>query len=86
MLPIFPGDSVCFIAGLTRLPLWRLVLASAVGRLPGMAVLTLVGAQPALPEAAVVALLTVVVLVTASLWLYSDELEHRFLAWHRHNS
>jgi uncharacterized membrane protein YdjX (TVP38/TMEM64 family) len=86
MLPIFPGDSVCFIAGLTRLPLWQLVLASAVGRLPGMAVLTLVGAQPALPGAAMVALLTVVVLITAGLWLYSDELERRFLAWQRHNS
>lgn len=83
MLPIFPGDSVCFIAGLTRLPLRQLVLASAVGRLPGMAVLTLVGAQPALPGAATAALLSVVVIVTAGLWLYSDELERQFLAWHR---
>lgn len=86
MLPIFPGDSVCFIAGLTRLPLWQLVLASAVGRLPGMAVLTLVGAQPALDGAAVVALLAVLVIVTGGLWLYSDELERWFLAWRRPNS
>lgn len=86
MLPIFPGDSVCFIAGLTRLPVWQLVLASAVGRLPGMAVLTLVGAQPALPGAATAALLTVIVLVTACVWLYSEELESWFLTRYRHST
>lgn len=79
MLPIFPGDSVCFIAGLTRLPVWQLVAASAVGRLPGMAVLTLVGAQPDLPGAASAALLGVMVVVAAGLWLYSEELE----GWYR---
>ena len=80
MLPIFPGDSVCFIAGLTRLPVWQLVLASAVGRLPGMAVLTLVGTQPALPGAVTAVLLTIVVIAAAGLWLYSEELERWFVA------
>jgi uncharacterized membrane protein YdjX (TVP38/TMEM64 family) len=86
MLPIFPGDSVCFIAGLTRLPVWQLVLASALGRLPGMAALTLVGAQPAIPGAATAALLTGMVVAAAGLWLYSEELEGWFVAWEQQSS
>jgi uncharacterized membrane protein YdjX (TVP38/TMEM64 family) len=44
LLPVFPDDAVCFMAGLTRLPLHRLLLVCALGRLPGIAVLTFVGA------------------------------------------
>ena len=45
LLPALPDDAVCFIAGLTRLPLWRLLLVGLAGRLPGMAVLAYVGAN-----------------------------------------
>ncbi len=45
LLPALPDDAVCFIAGLTRLKLMPLMLVCLLGRAPGMAVLSLVGAQ-----------------------------------------
>lgn len=78
LLPIFPGDSVCFVAGLSRLPVWQLVLASAVGRLPGMAVLTYMGATSEQHMVGASALLSVLVLLVTLLWLYSEEVTHWF--------
>ena len=43
LLPGLPDDLVCFVGGLTRIPIWQLVLATIVGRFPGMLVLSLVG-------------------------------------------
>lgn len=73
LLPVFPGDSVCFIAGLSRLPMWQLVLASAIGRLPGMALLTYMGATSEQYSMAATVLLAVLVLAGVALWLYSEE-------------
>ncbi|MBC7263064.1 MAG: TVP38/TMEM64 family protein [Chloroflexi bacterium] len=44
LLPFLPDDVACYAAGLTSLPLPSLVLASLVGRLPGLAVSNLIGA------------------------------------------
>lgn len=44
LLPIFPDDAICFLAGLTKIPIWKLVLIAAIGRFPGMLVLNLAGA------------------------------------------
>jgi uncharacterized membrane protein YdjX (TVP38/TMEM64 family) len=43
LLPALPDDLVCFVAGLTRIPVWQLLVATVVGRLPGMLVLSLLG-------------------------------------------
>ena len=43
LLPGFPDDLIGFIAGLTKLRLRILLLASVAGRLPGYAVLSVVG-------------------------------------------
>jgi uncharacterized membrane protein YdjX (TVP38/TMEM64 family) len=43
LLPGLPDDLVCFIAGLTGIPLWQLMLATLVARFPGMLVLSLAG-------------------------------------------
>ena len=45
LLPALPDDAVCLMAGLTRIPLWKLMIACVLGRLPGMAVLTYVGSS-----------------------------------------
>ncbi|WP_049985138.1 TVP38/TMEM64 family protein [Halobellus rufus] len=34
-LPGFPDDAICFLGGLTRVPLWQLVAIAVVGRTPG---------------------------------------------------
>jgi uncharacterized membrane protein YdjX (TVP38/TMEM64 family) len=44
LVPGLPDDAVCFLAGLTRLPLWRLVALVAVGRAPAFALVSLAGA------------------------------------------
>lgn len=43
LLPVFPDDAICFIAGLTRLSIPKLLVAATVGRIPGVAVLTYTG-------------------------------------------
>ncbi len=44
LLPIFPDDAICYIAGTTRIPIWKLVIVAFFGRFPGFLVLNLVGA------------------------------------------
>ena len=36
LLPFLPDDAICFVAGLTKLPIAALVLIAFLGRLPGM--------------------------------------------------
>lgn len=43
LLPGFPDDAICFIAGLTELDTRKLVLYATFGRLPGMLSLTVAG-------------------------------------------
>ena len=47
LIPGLPDDAVCFLAGLTRLPLRRLVVLVAVGRAPAFALVSLAGAGAA---------------------------------------
>ncbi len=43
LLPLFPDDTICYIAGLTKIKIRILVIICALGRLPGLFVLNLVG-------------------------------------------
>ncbi len=43
LLPGLPDDLVCFVAGLSGIPIWQLMIATLVGRFPGMLVLSLAG-------------------------------------------
>lgn len=45
LIPGLPDDAICFAAGLTRLDVKRVVAVSAVGRLPGYAIVSLAGAR-----------------------------------------
>jgi uncharacterized membrane protein YdjX (TVP38/TMEM64 family) len=75
LLPLFPDDAVCFIAGLTRLPIWQLVLVSIAGRMPWMAVLTYVGAHAEEDAAWMSIILAAIIVAGLLIWLFSDELE-----------
>lgn len=44
LLPAFPDDVICYIAGLTNIKIRTLVFISLLGRLPGNALLSLTGA------------------------------------------
>lgn len=78
LLPALPDDALCFVAGLTRWPIAKLLLVSAIGRLPGMAVLTYVGASVGAETAATRIVLAVAMLLAAAMWLYSEEAEAYF--------
>jgi uncharacterized membrane protein YdjX (TVP38/TMEM64 family) len=43
LLPGLPDDLVCFVAGLSRIPIWQLMLALVIARFPGMLVLAMAG-------------------------------------------
>ncbi|MBT7903635.1 TVP38/TMEM64 family protein [Candidatus Woesearchaeota archaeon] len=43
LLPALPDDAICFVGGLTKIRISRLVLIAFLGRLPGFFVLNLVG-------------------------------------------
>ena len=48
ILFVFPGapkDTLCYLFGLSRLPIWSFILVSSVARLPGTLVLSLQGAK-----------------------------------------
>jgi uncharacterized membrane protein YdjX (TVP38/TMEM64 family) len=75
LLPGLPDDAVCFVAGLTRLSLWRLMAVMFVGRLPGMAVLTFVGTSAGEGWNAGWIVFAAAMVVSFFLWLYSDEFE-----------
>lgn len=78
LLPALPDDAICFIAGLTRLSLWRLLLVCLAGRLPGMAVLLFVGASVGSSMLVAQVLLGIALTAAVILWLYSDEAEMYF--------
>lgn len=43
LLPTFPDDLICYLAGLTQIPIRKLILVSVLGRLPGLLILNLIG-------------------------------------------
>jgi len=47
LFPVFPDDLICFIAGLTKIPIKTLIVISVVGRLPGYVMLSYVGSSAA---------------------------------------
>ncbi|MFB6170064.1 MAG: TVP38/TMEM64 family protein [Haloarculaceae archaeon] len=45
LVPGLPDDAVCFLAGVTRIPVWQLLVISLVGRLPGYLAVSYAGTQ-----------------------------------------
>lgn len=45
LVPGFPDDAICFVGGVTRIPLWELFAVAVVGRLPTVFLVNLVGAR-----------------------------------------
>ncbi|MBP5212686.1 MAG: TVP38/TMEM64 family protein, partial [Pyramidobacter sp.] len=82
LLPALPDDAVCFIAGLTKLKLLPLSLVCLLGRAPGMAVLSLVGAQlTAGVSPGVKLLFAALMIVSVPLWLFWEVIEEKLAAF-----
>jgi uncharacterized membrane protein YdjX (TVP38/TMEM64 family) len=79
LVPIFPDDLICYIAGLTRIPISRLVLITLIGRIPGYAVFSLTGAGAAQSNLTLVTIVAVTIAVTAGLAFWQRHRIERFL-------
>jgi uncharacterized membrane protein YdjX (TVP38/TMEM64 family) len=74
LLPAFPDDAVCFIAGLTRLSLSKLVIVCVLGRLPGMAVLTFAGTAIDTDLQIAQIILGVAMVISIVIWFFEEEI------------
>lgn len=77
LLPGTPKDAICFMAGVTRLPLWKLMLANTLGRLPGLMVLTFTGAAADADLFTVKLVFGAGLLLALLVWLFDEELKVR---------
>lgn len=82
LIPGLPDDAVCFMGGLTRIPIWQLVVVSAVGRLPGYYLTNLAGAGVAEGNLLTATLIAVLLAVVSAVALWQreellDSLQHR---------
>ncbi|MBS3136370.1 TVP38/TMEM64 family protein [Candidatus Woesearchaeota archaeon] len=75
LLPALPDDAICFIAGLTNIKIWKIVLISFIGRLPGFIVLNYAGGIIAVSRIEI-AIGVIAVSVLLSLFIYLNR--HRF--------
>ena len=77
LLPGMPKDSICFMAGLTRFPVWKLLLVNTLGRLPGLMVLTFTGAAIDGNLLAVKLVFGAGLLLALGAWLFDEEIKER---------
>jgi uncharacterized membrane protein YdjX (TVP38/TMEM64 family) len=80
LMPFTPNDVVCFLAGLTPISLPMLMLVAALGRLPGVLIANLIGANVArLTSQQLLLIALPVALMVLSLWRYQERVEEFLL-------
>lgn len=78
LIPWLPKDIVCYLFGISPMPLWVFALVSGLGRIPGTWVLSAQGAHTAAGDYMQVMLISAVaVAVALPLYYY----RHRIVAW-----
>lgn len=76
LLPALPDDAISFIAGLTKIPIKKLVLITFLGRLPGFIILNMVGSGVANAQAKFsVILFSILMVVSFLIYIYREKLE-----------
>ena len=82
LLPFLPDDAVCFLAGLTPIPLLELVLLAIIGRFPGVFVANLLGSQAQSFELWQWIVVTLIFMLLAGLvWRYRISIREKILGW-----
>lgn len=80
LIPGLPKDVVCFLFGISPMPLWVFALVSGLGRIPGTWILSAQGAHTAHGQYIQAVLIGVIALAVAlPLYYY----RHRLVAWVR---
>ena len=79
LIPGMPKDKVCYLFGMSPMPLWVFTLVSTLGRIPGTWVLSAQGAHTAAGNYLQVMLLTaIVVAVALPLYYFRNRIMGRF--------
>jgi uncharacterized membrane protein YdjX (TVP38/TMEM64 family) len=80
LIPGLPKDVVCFLFGISPMPLWVFALVSGLGRIPGTWILSAQGAHTAHGQYIHAVLIGVIALAVALPFYYY---RHRLVAWVR---
>ncbi len=76
LLPFFPDDLICYIAGLTKIPIKKLVIISFIARVPSSLVFAFAGESIAHENVGLVIVVAVVgVLLSGLAWWKQTEIE-----------
>lgn len=80
LTPFIPNDVLCLLAGLTSLPMAKLVFIAAIGRFPGVLVANLMGANAAaLTPRQLLVIGVPLLLVTVAVWRFRESIEDSLL-------
>ena len=80
LTPLMPNDVACFLAGLTPLPVARLVFIAAIGRLPGVMVANFMGGNvAALTPRQLLFVGVPLLLVIVGLWRFREPIQESLL-------
>ncbi|MBE0685480.1 MAG: TVP38/TMEM64 family protein [Anaerolineaceae bacterium] len=82
LFPFLPDDAVCFLAGLTSIPLLELVLLAMAGRTPGVFVANLLGSHAdSLVLWQWIVLGVLFALAAGFIWRFRSEIQEKILGW-----
>lgn len=73
LLPAFPDDIICYLAGLSAIPIRTLVLVSFAGRLPGFLVLALLGSGIAEADGRLIGIVVAVLVIIGAVGYWQRE-------------
>jgi len=80
LMPFTPNDVACFLAGLTPIPLARLILIALIGRIPGVLMANLMGASAmALSTSQWLLIGAPLLLIALGFWRYQERIEESLL-------
>lgn len=79
LLPAFPDDVICYIAGLTSIKIRTLILISLAGRLPGYIALSFTGSGAAEGNMRLVAIMVGVVVILGAIGFWQRARLERFV-------
>jgi uncharacterized membrane protein YdjX (TVP38/TMEM64 family) len=78
-IPVFPSDTMCYVAGLSDISPRKFAIANLFGRMPGIILMTLVGSHGLHLSPAVLVILAAGSLPLVILWsLYRDRIKRQF--------
>ena len=80
LTPIIPFKVVSYGAGLTTMPLWRFVIATAIGQAPATILYSILGQNITHNIRITIAVTSLLISICAVAYYYREEIKHRFFS------